>query len=137
MPALRARAFDQGRAGGHGWQRLPWQSLLAWDDTRPTPIELDAYVVDVLMPDLIGHDRAPSAFVVYLCLWARTRGGRGPTGELSLTDLAEATGLSKRSVQDALARLERRQLVAASRLGPTSGRSFSVLKPWLRGRRPR
>ncbi len=101
----------------------------------PASIELDPYVVDVLLPDLIGHDHAPSAFAVYLCLWARTQGGRTPTGELPLSELAEATGLSKRSVQDALAHLERRQLVAATRGAPTSGRSFSVRRPWARARR--
>jgi hypothetical protein len=31
-------------------------------------MELDDYVVDVLMPDLVGHDRHPSAFLVYLFL---------------------------------------------------------------------
>ena len=29
-------------------------------------VPLDAYVLDVLMPDLVGHDRRPSAFLVYL-----------------------------------------------------------------------
>ncbi|SFC08052.1 hypothetical protein [Massilia yuzhufengensis] len=29
---------------------------------------LDAYVFEVLMPDLIGHDRRPAAFIVYLFL---------------------------------------------------------------------
>ena len=31
-------------------------------------LAFDAYVVDILMPDLVGHDRKPSAFVVYLYL---------------------------------------------------------------------
>jgi hypothetical protein len=26
-------------------------------------ITLDSYVVDVLMPDLVGHDRRPAAFI--------------------------------------------------------------------------
>src|SRR5690349_10544746 len=33
-------------------------------------IGVDDYVIDVLMRDLVGHDRAPSAFLVYLYLWA-------------------------------------------------------------------
>src|ERR1041385_7594092 len=33
---------------------------------------LDRYVIDVLMRDLVGHDHTPSAFLVYLWLWART-----------------------------------------------------------------
>ena len=32
---------------------------------------LDSYVVDVLMPDLVGHDRRPATFVVYLFLVQR------------------------------------------------------------------
>ena len=31
-------------------------------------LTLDEYVVDVLMPDLVGHDRRPSAFIVFLFL---------------------------------------------------------------------
>ena len=43
------------------------------------PSRLDAYIIDTLMPDLVGHDRQPSAFIVYLYLAdraarARTRG---------------------------------------------------------------
>src|SRR5437764_458779 len=37
-------------------------------------IAIDAYVLDTLMHDLIGHDRAPSAFVVYLHLWRESLG---------------------------------------------------------------
>ena len=32
-------------------------------------ITLDAHVIDSLMPDLVGHDRQPSAFLVYLYLY--------------------------------------------------------------------
>ena len=31
-------------------------------------IALDGYVLDVLMRDLVGHDKKPSAFIVYLYL---------------------------------------------------------------------
>ena len=99
---------------------------------QPVPFELDAYVVDVLMPDLAGHDRAPSAFLVYLHLWRRTDGGKRATGELSLAAIAEATGVSKRAVQMALARLRRRQLVASERGSPSGGHSYRVKKPWVR-----
>ena len=37
-------------------------------------VELDPYVIDTLMADLIGHDRQPSAFLVYLLLWRHTLG---------------------------------------------------------------
>src|SRR6266536_1055507 len=35
-------------------------------------VTLDTYVVDTLMPDLVGHDRAPSAFLVFLFLYRRS-----------------------------------------------------------------
>ena len=95
---------------------------------------LDPYVVDVLLPDLVGHDRHPSAFLVYLVLWHRTAGGRREAA-LSLRELAEATGLSKRAVQGALATLERRRLLAIDRAAPTAIPSHRVLRPWDRGAR--
>src|ERR1700751_4717436 len=38
---------------------------------------LDDYVVETLMPDLIGHDRSPSAFIVYVKLWHGAGGADG------------------------------------------------------------
>jgi len=32
-------------------------------------IPIDEYVVDVLLPDLTGHDHAPTGFLVYIVLW--------------------------------------------------------------------
>lgn len=99
------------------------------------PIALDAYVVDVLLPDLLGHDRHPSAFVVYLVLWRHSSGGAREIA-MSLRELSESAGLSKRAVQDAIANLVRRRLVALDRESPTSVPSYRVLRPWAgRGRR--
>ena len=41
------------------------------------PVTLDPYILDVLMRDLVGHDHTPSAFLVYLWLWGRTRAAPG------------------------------------------------------------
>jgi hypothetical protein len=95
-------------------------------------IPIDAYVLDVLMADLIAHDRQPSAFVLYLWLWRVTNGGRKPSGPISLRDLSDRTGLSKRSIQDAIDRLVRRQLITAERSMPTAVATFRVLRPWVR-----
>ncbi len=90
-------------------------------------MELDPYIVDVLMPDLVGHDRHPSAFLTYLYLSRHA----GPDGvERSLKRIAEGTGLSRRSVQTALERLEARGLVSIRRAGLTSIASFRVRRPW-------
>ena len=93
---------------------------------------LDPYVVDTLMPDLVGHDRRPSAFLVYLYLWRQTNAGRAPSDEIPLRAIAEGTGMSKRAVQNALRALARRRLVTASHATPTSAPTFVVHRPWKR-----
>lgn len=93
---------------------------------------LDPYIVDTLMRDLVAHDRAPSAFIVFLWLWRQTHGqGREKVGA-SLADIAHATGLSKSSVQNAVQRLVRRKLVAAARSGPTVAPIYQVNETWKR-----
>ncbi|MGH7670353.1 MAG: helix-turn-helix domain-containing protein [Gemmatimonadaceae bacterium] len=101
------------------------------------PLSLDPYVIDTLMPDLVGHDRQPSAFLVYLLLWRHTHGAAAGAcfAQLPLLDIAEATGLSKRSVQDALARLANRGLVRVHRAGITAVGEYTVLAPWRERRR--
>lgn len=95
-------------------------------------LKLDRYVIDTLMPDLVGHDKRPSALLVYLFLWGASSEVRGRETTASLRDIAEGTGLSKRSVQDALALLERRKLVARTRGAPTEIAAYEVLRPWRR-----
>jgi hypothetical protein len=68
-------------------------------------MEIDGYVIETLMPDLVGHDRHPAAFLVYILLWARTRDASGAWTSIALQEMAEGTGLSKRAVQTALKRL--------------------------------
>jgi predicted transcriptional regulator len=97
-----------------------------------TSLPLDGYIVRTLMPDLVGHDRQASAFVVYLFLWERTEGARQRNVALSLREIAEGTGLSKRAVQTALTSLARRRLVTARRDGPTAVPEYTVHRPWAR-----
>jgi DNA-binding GntR family transcriptional regulator len=97
-----------------------------------TSLAVDSYVVRTLMPDLVGHDRQPSAFVVYLLLWERSAGGRQRNVALSLREIAEGTGLSKRAVQTALGVLARRRLVTARRDGATAVPEYTVHRPWAR-----
>jgi hypothetical protein len=91
---------------------------------------VDAYVVDTLMPDLIGHDHRPAAFIVYLRLWRETRARRRPRVALSLATLALDTGLSKSAVQTSLRHLKRRKLVSAHQGSPTSVPAYTVHAPW-------
>lgn len=101
-----------------------------------TSIRLDTYVVDTLMQDLVAHDRSPASFLVFLFLWRRTRGRRPPRVRASLREIAEGTGLARRTVQSALRRLEKRLLVSVHRKGITEVPGYQVHAPWNRGRRP-
>jgi DNA-binding MarR family transcriptional regulator len=95
-------------------------------------LRLEPYITDVLMRDLVRHDRAPSAFLVYLWLWRQTHAqGRSSFGA-SLQDIARATGLSKSSVQSAVRRLKRRRLLATDAAGPTSAPLYRVHEAWKR-----
>lgn len=93
-------------------------------------ISVDTYILDTLMRDLVGHDRHPSAFVVYLHLWCQTHGSDKVTAQVALLDIAESTGLSKRSVQTALSRLSKRNLITVARAGITAVPVYTVLQPW-------
>ena len=95
-----------------------------------TTVPLDPYIVDTLMPDLVGHDRQPSAFLVYLYLWRQTHGSDREAAQVALLDIAEATGLSKRGVQDALGRLAKRKLLTVARENITAVPVYTVLRPW-------
>jgi hypothetical protein len=89
----------------------------------------DDYVVDTLLPDLVGHDRAPSAFLVYLKLW-HMAGGPGRGRPASLSTLAVETGLSKSSVQAALRLLHKRNYITSRRGSPTAVPIHTVHAPW-------
>jgi DNA-binding GntR family transcriptional regulator len=93
-------------------------------------MRIDDYVVDVLMRDLVGHDRLPSAFLVYLHLWSRTLGRRRKTARLSHREVADAVGLSKSAVQTGMRRLIRRQLVRVRRDSATAVPEYHILRPW-------
>lgn len=100
-----------------------------------TSVRVDAYIIDTLMGDLVGHDRQPSAFLVFLLLWRKTAGDDQPSVQLSLLDIAATTGLSKRSVQGALSWLARRKLITVERESITSVPVYGVRRQWVRGER--
>ena len=92
-------------------------------------ISLDDYVVDVLMRDLVGHDRRPVCFLVYVWLGAEC-GRRGGEVEVSYRELAESVGVSKSSVQGAVGWLVRRKLVVVRKSSVTATPCYLVLSPW-------
>lgn len=98
-------------------------------------ISFDRYILETLMPDLVGRDRRPVAFVVYLYLWTRTFGGRAKSVQVSHQTVADELGVSKSAVQAAVKHLTRRRLLRARHASPTAVPEYFPLRPWTeRGR---
>ena len=93
-------------------------------------IPIDDYVLDVLMRDIVGHDRQPAAYLVYLHLYGQAARAKWRPVPASLRTLAEATGLSKSAVQSALENLRRRQLIETTSDHSTATAEHRVLRHW-------
>ncbi|MGC2636957.1 MAG: helix-turn-helix domain-containing protein [Acidobacteriaceae bacterium] len=90
---------------------------------------IDDYVLDTLMRDLVGHDRRPVSFLVYLWLTAeQARHGRAI--QVSFQELAESVGVSKSAAQAAVRWLERRRLLITAKANATSVPCYTVMTPW-------
>jgi hypothetical protein len=95
-------------------------------------IPLDSYLLDGLLPDLVGHDHRPASFIIYLYLYRQAAQEPNWSVRLSHQSIAIATGLSRSAVQGALTHLQKRQLITTSRAHPTAVPLHRVLRPWLR-----
>jgi DNA-binding MarR family transcriptional regulator len=96
-------------------------------------VPVDDYVLDVLMRDIVGHDRQPAAYLVYIYLYGQAaRGERWRPVPASLRMLAETTGLSKSAVQTALENLRRRELIETTSDHATAVPRHRVLRHWRR-----
>jgi hypothetical protein len=95
-------------------------------------MKYDPYVIDTLMRDLVAHSRSMAAFLVYLQLYRHTHGAGRETIAMSHTVLADLIGISKRSVQTALAHLLERRLIRRRKARPTAVPVYTVLTPWVR-----
>jgi len=91
---------------------------------------IDAYITDVLMRDLVGHDRRPVSFLVYLWLEMEQQKRKGSV-QISYQELAESIGVSKSSAQAAVSWLVRRKLLSAARENATSIPVYHVMRPWI------
>ena len=85
-------------------------------------IPIDEYVIDVLLPDVTGHNHAATAFLVYIVLWTALYRSEQKRIALSLQNLSERTGLSKSGVQTAVRLLQRRGLIKVYKDSPTAVR---------------
>jgi len=90
---------------------------------------IDDYVADVLMRDLVGHDKRPVSFLVYLWLAAEQQ-RRDAAVQISYQELAESTGVSKSAAQAAVSWLVRRKLLLVSKETVTSTPRYKVQRPW-------
>jgi hypothetical protein len=97
-------------------------------------IAIDEYVIDVLLPDLTGHDRAPAAFLVYLILWTVLYREEQKRVALSLQKISQGTGLSKTAVQNAVRLLKRRGLIRVFKIRPTAVPEYELVRHWVRRR---
>src|SRR5271165_796396 len=97
-------------------------------------LTLDEYVTDVLIRDLVGHDRRPVAFLVYLWIAAEQQ-RRGHAVQIGYQDLAESIGISKSSAQASVGWLVQRKLLAVSRTSVTATPSYTVQTPWSPARK--
>lgn len=95
-------------------------------------VAVDDYVLDVLMRDLIGHDRQPAAYIVYLHLYREAQRVRWRPLRTSIRAMSDATGLSKSAVQAALQLLRRRELIESRSASATDTPWHRVLRHWRR-----
>jgi hypothetical protein len=105
---------------------LPEDAILIDGIAMPA---FDDYVTDVLMRDLVGHDRRPVSFLIYLWLAAEQRRRNGIV-QISYQELAESVGVSKSSAQGAVSWLIRRKLLAVTKDNVTATPYYTVLTPW-------
>lgn len=93
-------------------------------------IAIDAYILDALMRDIVGHDRSPSAFLVYLHLYGRASGRSTAAVATSHQTMAELTGLSKSAVQSGIRILVRRGLVRVHKATVTAVPQYRIARTW-------
>ncbi len=97
-------------------------------------VAIDDYVLDVLLPDLAGHDRSPAAFLIYVVLWTKLYRSEQRNVALSLQQLGELAGLSKSAVQAAVRLLKRRGLIRITKASATSVPQYELIRHWIRRR---
>jgi len=84
------------------------------------------------MRDMVGHDRNPSGYLVYLHLACECELQGAPFVRASHQTIAEGTGLSKSAVQKAIRYLNARKLLRTQLESPTAVPRHRVLKTWRR-----
>ena len=91
---------------------------------------IDDYVVDVLMRDLVAHDRRTTSFLIYLWMTFEAARRRRERVAISYQMIADAVGISKSTAQAGVRWLLRRKLIEATKSSPTATPVYRVLRPW-------
>ncbi|MFZ0885949.1 MAG: hypothetical protein WAN14_21280 [Candidatus Acidiferrales bacterium] len=94
-------------------------------------VPIDDYVLDVLLPDLTGHDRSPAAFLTYVVLWTQLYRSEQRSIAVSLQQLTDFTGLSKSAVQHAIRLLKCRGLIKISKSSATAVPQYELVRHWV------
>ncbi len=110
---------------------MPTSPPSAPGSTPASASTFDDYITATLMRDLVGHDRSPVSFLVYLWLSAEQQRRHAPV-QISYQELAESIGISKSAAQTAVAWLVRRKLLSAAKANATAVPTYSALTPWVR-----
>ena len=97
-------------------------------------VAIDDYVLDVLLPDLAGHDHSPAAFLIYVVLWTKLYRSEQRSVAISLQQLGEFAGLSKSAVQGAIRLLKRRGLIRITKTSATAVPQYELIRHWIRRR---
>jgi hypothetical protein len=91
--------------------------------------QLDDYITNVLMRDLVGHDHKPVSFLVYLWLAAEQARTKSEV-RASYQQIAESVGISKSSAQSAVRWLLKRKLLSVEKETVTATPVYIVCTPW-------
>jgi hypothetical protein len=91
--------------------------------------QIDDYITDVLMRDLVGHDHKPVSFLVYLWLAAEQARAKSEV-RASYQQIAESVGISKSSAQTAVRWLLKRRLLSVEKETVTATPAYTVRAPW-------
>lgn len=83
-------------------------------------VQIDAFVIDSLMRELVKEHHSPAAFLVYLFLWSEARKGSGWIAKkTSHQMIADGTGLSRSAVQLAIKLLKKLKRIKTRPNGKT------------------
>lgn len=105
--------------------RQAQEELARLRSERKTSTLIDNYIVDNLLAQL-----GPTQAIIYIYLWRRIVGSGVSKISLSMQILSDAVGISKRTAQEAIKKLNELKLLKSEREGETGVSEHRIFKPW-------